>query len=273
MDSSQSYIETPYSPRNCLRCPISPASPVLYSMHFGCYTSGNSTQLRYPTIGTSQTAIFPDYSYPLKSSPSYSFRQSSPPLRLSSLGHPLTPGGFLNSSCSSPTEGGSPYFSLSSTPPQIPSPSSVPVPVTTSTPSDVLPMPSTNLKTRASLASSPPRIFFPPDFCLPSSKTTEEQIVTSMKPLETSPHTSSPSSCETSPHSTTPSSFGKTRHKRGTKLSFSQIYVLKEEFQNCHYISVDKRRRLSSELGISCDSIRLWFLNRRKSMLDNPRSA
>nr|ADO22666.1 ANTP class homeobox transcription factor ANTP03a [Mnemiopsis leidyi] len=141
----------------------------------------------------------------------------------------------------------------------IPTPLLTPVPVMSSTlnPTTTPPTPGT---------SSPPRFFFPPDFPLPS---TADQNNTRSSP--TPPHQllTPPGTPEQ-----TPSSFGKTPKQRRhrTKFTSFQLDVLEREFDDCTYISTERRQSLAAVLGLTSENIRVWFQNRRtqiKKMKNN----
>ena len=215
----------------------------------------------------------------------------TPPLRLTSRGTPLTPTGSPDSSISSlfgspcfitsPGETSGDYIFLSPSP-RISTPDSIPLPMQTSTPNDVTSSQRTEQHHQTRLdechSFSPPKIFFPPEFLLPSSidMTTEDQIRVSQAFCETSPHpsytnSSSPITTSSATSSTTPSSFGKTRRGRPSALSYSQSSALLEEFERSPYISTERRRRLSAELGVTSVDIRVWFLNQRRQVVSTMR--
>ena len=176
----------------------------------------------------------------------YSYLVPSPPaLRLTPMGNPPTPDNMYDSRMVS-------LASLSTH--SLKTPHITPVPVMTSTPTtlekDTSPPPTPGRH------SSPPRFFFPTDF----------QITTL-----TPPHHSTPAS----PPLHTPSSFGKAtkpRRRSRTKFTPTQLDTLEEQFDNCSYISKERRKVVAAELGITSENIRVWFQNRRcllKKMQNN----
>ena len=120
-----------------------------------------------------------------------------------------------------------------------------PIPLMTSTPTVLVkdsPPPTPGRHT------SPPRFFFPPDFNIPTLTPPQQSAVSPNVPLNT------------------PSSFGKAtkpRRRSRTKFTPNQLDTLEEEFDNCSYISKERRKVVAAELGITSENIRVWFQNRR----------
>ena len=145
-------------------------------------------------------------------------------------------------------------------------------------------------------AASPPHFLFPPDFNLPSE--TDNLMITprnlpnhkmtppvarqtSATPLlhRVFPGLLSPPESPAQTISTfgktpteatvqTCSTFGKTPRlkRRRTKFTPSQINALEREFDDCNYITTERRRVLAAELDVTSENIRVWFQNRRYLM-------
>ena len=184
--------------------------------------------------------------------------------------------------------------------PRLPAPLSSPL--MTSTPIEVAsqrgPTPP-----RTPSSVSPPQYFFPPDFALPCPSEQQKMIQPEHPATTRGEYSSStspsnkvflglPSPPETpvlapQTHSTigkipkqthTPiqilSAFGKTPRvrRRRTKFTTPQIDALEKEFDDCIYITIERRKVLAAELGVTSDNIRVWFQNRRhliKKMQNN----
>ena len=135
----------------------------------------------------------------------------------------------------------------STTPPTTPTPSQLTFmlsPLMTSTPVVVA---NGITPPRTPGTASPPQFFFPPDF--PQLQGTElRNVVPSPETLVQ-----------------TPSTFGKSPKlkRRRTKFSTTQLDALEQEFDDCSYISIVRRRMMAVELGITSENIRVWFQNRR----------
>ncbi|KAL5265408.1 hypothetical protein ACHWQZ_G006201 [Mnemiopsis leidyi] len=165
-----------------------------------------------------------------------------------------------------------PNISYQSTPdtPAVPTPLLTPVPVMSSTLNQTTSTPLTPGTTSTPPTpgtSSPPRFFFPPDF--PASGTADQNTNTRSSPTNTHQLLTPPST-----PANTPSSFGKApkQKRRRTKFTSFQLDVLEREFDDCTYISTERRRSLAAVLGLTSENIRVWFQNRRtqiKKMKNN----
>ena len=150
----------------------------------------------------------------------------------------------------------------STTPPRTPNSSQLPTfmlsPLMTSTPVEVA---NGTTPPRSPRAASPPQFFFPPDFPLLQGTELRNVVPSPETPVQTR------------------SSFGKSPKlkRRRTKFNTAQLDALEQEFDDCSYISIDRRRIMAVELGITSDNIRVWFQNRRhllkKMQNDIPKMA
>ena len=137
--------------------------------------------------------------------------------------------------------------------PALPTPLLTPVPMLSSTLNTTTPPTTPG-------AISPPQFFFPPDFPLPNKADQQNLRTPSPTPAIQNQILTPPGT-----PAQTPSSFGKTpkQKRRRTKFTTFQLDVLEREFDDCNYISTERRQSLAAVLGLTSENIRVWFQNRR----------